>query len=368
MYNGKTIVILSPAFPANEADSVWVPSKQLFVKMLQRQNPQSRIIVLAFNYPHHTHTYQWHGATVIPFAMMPHSKLQRWRRWAKVWFTLQQLHRQHTIAGIISFWCGECALIGSYFGKWKHIPHRCWVSGQDARAGNYLVKWIRPQPEELVPISDFLVDEFEKHHAIRPRYMVPIGIDPEAFPSMPAKRDIDILGAGSLIPLKRYDLFIHLIKNLSCTFPHIKAVICGGGAEYDALQQLIQSLQLQQHITLLGEQSHATVLQLMHRSKILLHTSSYEGFGNVLLESLYAGCRVASFVQPVYQKVTNWHIATDETHMQDILHQLLQQTPAIYERVLVYRMEDNVKAFMRLLLQQPPAPVPPPAPVQEYNG
>lgn len=348
MYNGKTIVVLSPAFPAHEADSVWVPSKQLFVKKLRQTYPGCRIIVLAFNYPEHTQTYQWHQVTVIPFAMMQHSKLQRWRRWARVWLALQQLHRRYTLDGLISFWCGECALIGSYFGRWKGIPHRCWVSGQDARAGNYLVKWIRPRPEELVPISDFLVDEFEKNHGIRPRYRVPIGIDTAAFPSLPEARDIDILGAGSLIPLKRYDLFINLIQYLRSFLPHIKAVICGTGTEYEPLQQLINQLHLQQHITLVGEQPHAAVLQLMQRSKILLHPSGYEGFGNVCLEALYAGCHVASFVQPVHQPVLHWHIAAGEAEMKALLIQLLQQAPEVYERVLVYRMEDNVKDFMRL--------------------
>lgn len=367
MYEGKTIVVLTPAFPAHEADSVWVPSKQLFVKTLRLQYPQCRIIVLAFNYPEHTHTYEWHQTTVIPFAMMRHHKMQRWRRWARVWRTLLQLHHRYRIAGLISFWCGECALTGSYFGKWKGIPHRCWISGQDARAGNYLVSWIRPRPEELVTISDFLTDEFEKNHSVRPRYMVPIGIDPKAFPPLPAVRDIDILGVGSLIPLKQYDLFIHFIKCLSYSFPQISAVICGGGIEYERLRRMIEDTGMQHHIVLTGEQSHDQVLQLMQRSKILLHPSSYEGFGNVCLEALYAGCRVASFVRPVYKPVMNWHIAENESGMLQLLHELMQQ-PAGCERILVYRMEENVSAFMHLLLGPVPAVMPAPLHVQVYNG
>ena len=49
----KTLVVLTPAFPANEFETVWVRPKQLFIRKLQEDFPALNIIILSFNYPLH---------------------------------------------------------------------------------------------------------------------------------------------------------------------------------------------------------------------------------------------------------------------------------------------------------------------------
>ena len=61
----ETIVILSPGFPRNEADSTCMPPQQLFVKALKEICPGLNIIVLAFQYPFFAGEYQWNGVKVI---------------------------------------------------------------------------------------------------------------------------------------------------------------------------------------------------------------------------------------------------------------------------------------------------------------
>lgn len=343
-----TLVILSPAFPADEADSVWIPAKQLFVKTVRQLYPALKVIVLAFNYPHHTDTYLWHGAQVTSFNGMHKRKWQRVLLWFKVWRQLQRLKKAHTIIGLFSFWCGECALVGHYFGKRHRLPHFCWIAGQDAKKENWLVRLIQPAPGELVTISKFLADTFYANHSIRPQYTIPIGIDPSQFSDITRERDIDVLGAGSLIPLKQYHIFIHVIKLLKQQLPDIKAVICGGGTEYNRLQSLIEELQLQNNVTLTGTKSQPEVLQLMQRSRIFLHTSCYEGFGAVCLEALYAGNQVISFTDPMYLNISKWHIVQTETAMFRKALTLLQDTNPDYKPILLYSMDNSVKAIMQL--------------------
>ena len=55
----------------------------------------------------------------------------------------------------------------------------------------------------------------------------------------------------------------------------------------------------------------------MQRTKIFLHTSSYEGFSGACLEALYAGAHVISFCEPMKQKIDHWHIVKDEKEMLD---------------------------------------------------
>ena len=47
-------------------------------------------------------------------------------------------------------------------------------------------------------------------------HVIPIGIGPSEFMNRKISvRDIDILGVGSLIPLKQYNVFIELLNNLN---------------------------------------------------------------------------------------------------------------------------------------------------------
>ena len=60
----RTLVILTPAFPADESEKNWVPSKQLFLRSVKKLFPVTRIVVLSFIYPHATSNYQWNEAEV----------------------------------------------------------------------------------------------------------------------------------------------------------------------------------------------------------------------------------------------------------------------------------------------------------------
>ncbi len=341
-------MVLSPAFPQDESDSVWVPSKQLFVKKMKEHFPGLHIVVLSFNYPHHTGTYTWHGVEVTSFNGMYNRKINRLLLWCRVWRKLKKIHRQQHIIGIFSFWCGECALVGRHFARRHRLRHYCWISGMDAWKNNKLVKLIRPSAKELVAMSGFLVKEFEKNHGIRPARVIQIGIDPSAFPRANPVRDIDLIGVGSLSPFKHYDQFIRIVKEISKVIPDVKAVICGGGSERAALEELIEKLNMGKTITLLGYRPHEETLQWMQRSKILLHTSSYEGFGAVFLEALYAGSRVISFCYPLEKAVPHWDIVKNTDEMTATALSILQDGETDHSPVLVNRMDDTAHAIMKL--------------------
>lgn len=348
MNSKKTLVILSPGFAANEADSTCLPAQQQFINVLHEQFPSIKLIILAFQYPFSDIPYKWKGNEVIPFNGRNRGKIYRLILWLRVWKQLRKLKKQYHLIGLFSFWYGECALIGKWFGKNNHIKHFTWLLGQDAKEGNKYVNLLRPHPDELVALSDFLVKEFEKNYKVKPAVVIPIGIDKRLFSEASLERDIDILGVGSLIPLKRYDLFIDVVKSLKIHFPFIKTVLCGQGHEQTRLQLMIEEAGLQDTITLTGSRPYSEVLQLMQRSKVLLHPSSYEGFGLVCLEALYAGAHVISFCNPKDAWVRNWHIATDKNNMIGLAQEILQTTEVNHKPVLAYSIEDTVTAVMKL--------------------
>jgi glycosyltransferase involved in cell wall biosynthesis len=344
----KTLVILTPGFPENEADSTCIPPQQIFVKALKETHPELNIIILTFQYPFFSAEYDWHGIRVIAFGGENKGRLFRLFRGLRVWKTLGRLNKEHQLIGLLSFWFGKCALIASGFARRHRLTNYCWILGQDAKAGNKYFNLIKPAAESLIALSDFIATEFHKNYGIKPAHLVPVGIETSLFDAANAERDIDIIGAGNLIPLKQYPVFLEIIHSLKTFRPDIKAVICGDGPERKRLEQMIKALRLESNVLLKGRLSHPEVLLLMQRSRLFVHTSNYEGFGAVCLEALYAGAQVVSFVEPMQAAIKNWHIAAGTDEMVNILKTLLQDPTIRYEPVLPFPIQDNVKKIMDL--------------------
>ena len=346
--NGKTLVVLTPGFPENEADTTCLPFLQTHIHALNKKFPDLEIIIVAFQYPYMRGTYKWFQNEVISFGGKEKGKGHRLLLWVKVWRLLSKLKKSKNIIGLFSLWCTECALMGSKFGNIYHLKHYTWLCGQDAKKSNKYVKFIRPKGSELIAMSDFLKREFYKNHHIEPRQVIPIGVDPAQFSTMQFERNIDILGAGSLIPLKQYNVFVDVVSELREALPDVKVILCGQGEEQDRLQEQIDTLQLQNKICLFGEVPHAEVLQLMQRSRIFLHTSNYEGFGTVCLEALHAGAHVVSFTKPMDVAIPHWHHVNNEKEMIMKVKEILCDPTTSYDSVTAYTAEDVAIAMMKL--------------------
>jgi len=343
-----TLVILSPGFPANEADTACMPPQQLFVKALKEICPGLQIIVLTFHYPFSPTAYDWYGIKVIALGGRDNGRLFRLITWFNAWTALRNINKEHRVIGLLSFWFGECAFIGSLFAKKHHLNHYSWLLGQDAKKGNKYFKWIKPAGDTLIALSDFLAKEVYKNYGVPPANVIPVGIDISLFPEMPLKREIDVLGAGSLIPLKQYHLFVESIAFLKGYYPNIKAVLCGKGPEMENLRALSASLNLNGNIVFKGELPHTTVLDLMQQSKIFLHPSNYEGYGCVLAEALYGGAHVVSFCKPMNKDYRHHHVVKNKEEMYDELLSILKDRNRGHDRVLMCPVTHVAKNMISL--------------------
>jgi glycosyltransferase involved in cell wall biosynthesis len=348
MNKHETLVILTPGFPKDEADSTCLPMQQSFARTLKELYPQLNIIILSFQYPYHKKKYKWFDITVIPFDGRNKGGLLRLLLRKKINAALNEINRAAKITGVLSFWYNECALIGKRFAEKNGINHFCWILGQDAGKENKYPGRIRPNAGELIALSDFIEDEFEKNHGIRPQHIIPPGIDIKQFSTSTKEKDIDLLAAGSLIPLKQYDVFIKIVAEIKERLQAVKAILAGEGSEKEKLQNLIINLGLQSSITITGELPYSEVLQLMQRTKVFLHPSSYEGFGLVCLEALAAGASVISFVKPMHNEIKNWHIVNTKDEMQQKALEILQNPDDDHIPVLPFLMNDCVMGFGNL--------------------
>lgn len=347
MKKNSTLLILIPGFAKNENDSTCIPFSQSFIKTLNKYYPSASIIIIALDYPS-KENYHWFGNEVRPLNGKKYKGVTRLFKWFKLYRQIRLIHKTTSLLGILSFWCDEHAMIGHYYSKWHKLKHYCWLQGQDAREGNPALKYFRPSADELIALSDSLQEEFKRNYGIVSAKIIPAAVYEEEFPTEVSERTIDIIGVGSLITLKRFDLFIEVIENIRQIFPAVKAVIIGSGSEKERLENLIKLKRLENTVTLLGELDHKEVLINMQQSKILLHTSSYEGYGMVCLEALYAGCQVVSFVSPEKRKIENWHIVDTREAMITKCTDLLNMNSHIYKKVLPMTIEKITADIMQL--------------------
>jgi len=342
----QTLIILTPGFAASEGDTTCLPMQQDFVLKIKEKRPGLNLIIFAFQYPYHTASYNWFDITVIPFNGRNKGGFQKLILRKKIFEQLKKINEQENIIGLLSFWFTECAWIGKKFSDKYGIKHYCWILGQDARATNKYPKRLSPKADELIALSDFLQEEFEKNHGVRPFKLIPPGIN--AVPITNEERDIDILAAGSLIPLKQFAVFLSVVAEIKKQLPLIKVLLIGEGTERASLEKLVKDLDLQSTVLFAGELPYPTVLENMQRAKVLLHPSSYEGFSGVCMEALSRGAHVISFCQAMNESIKQWHIVHNAEEMITKAVDILTDPDISYCFITPYTMTDTVQKMMSL--------------------
>jgi glycosyltransferase involved in cell wall biosynthesis len=342
------LIILSPGFAQDEQDTTCIPWLQQFLLVLRQEYPSLKVTVISFHYPFQSRDYFWHGTRIIALGGANRKKLFRLLTWIKALRELRKLRQTGAVAGILSLWLAECAFVGNWFAKANGLRHYTWVVGQDARAQNHYIRRIRPAGDRVIAFSDFLRNELERNFGVRAGIIINNGINGEAFRELnTAERPYDILGVGSLIPLKRHSLFLDIVQELKKTFPAIKAAIAGDGPERNRLSDQIETAGLKETVTLLGETPHRDTLALMNQAKIFLHTSEYEGNSTVLMEALYAGCQVVSFCRLADRDIENLWICNNPEEMAAAAGTLLAD-PKPAKRVVFNLMKDSARQIVKL--------------------
>lgn len=100
-----------------------------------------------------------------------------------------------------------------------------------------------------------------------------------------------VIFVGRLSTEKRLDLLVEAFANL-LNQVDARLLIVGAGPLQDRIATLIDKLGLQPHCRLIGFK--ANVLPFIRKADLLVLSSDYEGFGNVLVEAMGCGTQVIS--------------------------------------------------------------------------
>ncbi|NJM80179.1 MAG: glycosyltransferase [Flavobacterium sp.] len=305
------IVFLIPGFAQNEQDSTTIPAIQLYIKALKNQHPEFQITIITFHFPYTNEKYNWHNCEVIPL----NGCNIKWKQayvWYKAYKVLSEINKKNPISIVHSFWLNECTFIGNIFSKNKNIKHICTSIGQDVLKEKFYFKIFPLKKTVLICESTIQKKIFLTKNKYNPK-VVSWGIDTNDF-IFNANKTIDIIGVGSLIPIKNFQLFIDIIYEVNKITP-VKTMIIGEGFEKEMIQKKIKELKLENVITLTGLLNYRGTLSNISKSKILLHTSNHEGFGMIFAEALQCKTMVVSKEVGCAYSSENWHICTSKEEM-----------------------------------------------------
>ena len=291
----KHLIFITPAFPTNEQELDCVTSVQTLVEGFKINYPKLKISVISLHYPHHHH-YKWHDIPIYSAGANLRKYHFRLLLYWRVFKQFRQIYKPSEETVINCFWVSESTFIGKALAKYYGLKLVANIYGQDAKKTNKYLK--------ILPLKSIIVTcgstqsaaTFERNTGRKVDHIIPRGLDDWRWQNLDlsGERPIDIIGVGNLYALKNYPLFIELIHDLKADFPQIQALILGEGGDREQLQNLIDSLDLNDNISLLGAVSREKVLQKMTESKLFLHTSNSEGQAYVLLEALFAGQHVVT--------------------------------------------------------------------------
>lgn len=102
-------------------------------------------------------------------------------------------------------------------------------------------------------------------------------------------RPVVVLGAGRLVRVKRFDLFVDIIARLQDSLP-VLGILAGAGPEMAALQEQVW----RQKAPVLFTGQVESLAPWFQQAALLLHTSRNEGLPNVVMEAMAAGVPVVA--------------------------------------------------------------------------
>ncbi len=346
--NTQRVILITPGFTADELDRNCLPTLQLYVEALLLQNIE--VHVVALDYPFSNNVYQWKGAHIHPCGGCN----SRWLKPRTIWRALKTCRQliKETAPGLPvilhSFWLGWTSGIGERAAKQYAIRHITTLMGQDVLPQNkHRFRFLSQERQErLVVLSNFHNAVLEKNSGYKAAHVIPWGVSAAEIPStFPGNRTIDILGAGSIISLKNWDLWLETVAILVKTHPDLKAALVGGGPQKPQLELRAQQLGISKTVQFTGELSRPQVLEKMKQVKVLLHTSNFESQGYVLSEAAMNGCRVVG--TPVGIAPEMGACANTAEALAVLVEEALC-APLLAEAVTPFLMSDTLHVYLKL--------------------
>lgn len=187
----------------------------------------------------------------------------------------------------------KCARAGIPFIS--HLHNNCpWMKKYSPNS--FALRYAVKKADAVIAVSQSIPDSYVFKKAFEDKlYVVPNVVNREKVTLMaekPFDREYDLLFVGRFTDQKRPLLFLEIVRALTERIPHLKAAMVGEGELYGDAEKYISDNGMK-NVDLLGFDPNP--YKIMARSKLVVFTSYYEGFGLVAVEGMILSKPVVAF-------------------------------------------------------------------------
>ena len=261
-----------------------------------------------------------------------------------LYYTLKKVFRtinaELKVDLIHSFWLNEATYFSCKLGNKFNIPVIGSAQGQDVLLTNNYLNKVKKYKVNLFAMSAFQ-EEFLIKQGVENTSVIEWGVNS----SHQYSKEIDVISVGNLIELKNHTYFIQLCTELKKIKPNFKGLLIGDGSERSNILNLIQQNNLSDNLRTIDKLPHAEVIKMIGKSKTLIHTSLFEGFGMVLVEALANGTSVLSSPVGFAKTAKNIELLDfDPKKDVDKLIQLIESDP---QKPIVHPISETVDKYIK---------------------
>ena len=163
---------------------------------------------------------------------------------------------------------------------------------------HYLEKKQFNKHKNILSISNHSKRDIMKFYKIDEKHInvIPVGINTEKFNTSNFSKEIRkkygdniLLCVGPFLRRKRIDILLEAMTYVIKVIPDVNLILAGKGLLLKNLIKLSNSLGIQKNTNFLGFVETETLSRYYASCDIFIHPSEFEGFGQVLLESIASG-------------------------------------------------------------------------------
>lgn len=304
------VALLAPGFSAHEGD--WsIPWLQNFVAQM---SSFCELAVYALRYPPHTSPYSFRQARVYPLGWRQRAGLHRWLLYRGFMRSFTGHHQLQPYQLIHAFWGEEPGFLAVRLGHRLDMPVLVSLVGgelaalSDIRYGSLLgmqthrmvAAALRAADRVIAPSGQMMEVACRQRPDVRARLgKIPLGVNLSLFFPDPdgtlewSRTHKHVLHVSNLSPVKNPGLLLRtfqLIRQQCDAQLHV----VGGESCPSWWEAEIDRLGLRGRVSLHAWTPHDQLAPYYRSAHLLLMTSRYEGYLNVVLEALACGCPVVS--------------------------------------------------------------------------
>jgi len=299
----------------------------------------AKVTVFTLHYPFTTEKYSWYATEVFPLNGANSFLKRKLILKSNLEKRFNAVNAKSSFDVIHSFWLNEATVFACELGEKYNLPVIASAQGQDALPSNTYLTKVKNFNPKIASMSLFQAEKLTASNIHSE--VIHWGVDVASIQS----KKIDFIAVGNLIELKNFSYFIQLCNAYKKSKPDFKAIIIGEGKEEKKLKTMVRDLELEENLLFKGQCSHEETLLLIAQAKVLIHPSSYEGFGMVLIEALVNGTHVLS--SPVGVAYQNKHVSLLTFDLNKDIQQL-QNLLLAEPQSHLYPISETVNQYLKL--------------------